>query len=58
MAWGWRLGDSVHVVPNQEIEEPDDQDADDPVQKDAEAFPNEELEEFELPLELIGVPFN
>jgi hypothetical protein len=40
----------------EEIEELDERDADEPLQED----PDESLlvDEFELPLELIGVPFN
>jgi hypothetical protein len=43
------------VRPSDEIEELDDQDADEPMQGEAQALLGDELE---LPLELIGVPFN
>ena len=43
------------MQPSDEIEELDERDADEPLQDEAEALAGSESE---LPLELIGVPFN
>jgi hypothetical protein len=43
------------MPPTEEIEELDERDADEPVHEEAQALLRNEIE---LPLELIGVPFN
>lgn len=43
------------MLTSDEIEELDERDADEPVGKDGDALPDDELE---LPPALIGVPFN
>ena len=48
-------GRSRSVLPIDETEEIDERDADEPLAAEAEA---QLVDEVELPLELIGVPFN